>query len=215
MPFIVPPTDCASSKGDVVEVETPHPRAAALQLVERLDGLRLDRVRAVGKNLLLDFEGGLVLRSHLRMRGRWRVESAGHEPLGMPWLVLRGRAAPGGAVERPCPGADARTVAHGGAARTGHHERPARPCRHALAPPRRPAVARGRRGPPRPAARCGDREHVEGRGALRRPGVSVAPARRVGRRRAQCPARRCCPAHACGPQASSGVPASRASLRAL
>lgn len=71
-------------------VETPHPRAAVLRLAERLDGLRLERVRAVGKNLVLDFEGGLVLRSHLRMRGRWRVEAADHEPYGMPWLVLRG-----------------------------------------------------------------------------------------------------------------------------
>ena len=72
-------------------VETPHPRAAVLRLAERLDGLRLEHVRAVGKNLLLEFEGGFVLRSHLRMRGRWRVEAAGHEPLGTPWLVLRGR----------------------------------------------------------------------------------------------------------------------------
>jgi len=48
-------------------------------------------VQAVGKNLLLDFEGGLVLRSHLRMHGRWRVEAAGAEPFGKPWLVLRGR----------------------------------------------------------------------------------------------------------------------------
>ena len=78
-------------EGDVVAVETPHPRAAALQLAERLDGRRLERVRAVGKNLLLDFEGGLVLRSHLRMRGRWRVEVAGRQPSGTPWLVLRGR----------------------------------------------------------------------------------------------------------------------------
>ncbi len=78
-------------EGEVVAVETPHPRAAVLQLAERLDGLRLVRVRAVGKNLLLDFEGGLVLRSHLRMKGRWRVEPAGHEPFGTPWLVLRGR----------------------------------------------------------------------------------------------------------------------------
>jgi endonuclease-8 len=78
-------------EGEVVAVETPHPRAAVLKLAERLDGLRLEHVRAVGKNLLLDFEGGLVLRSHLRMRGRWRVEAAGHEPLGTPWLVLRGR----------------------------------------------------------------------------------------------------------------------------
>jgi endonuclease-8 len=78
-------------EGEVLAVETPHPRAAVLRLAERLDGLRLERVRAVGKNLLLEFEGGLVLRSHLRMRGRWRVEVAGHEPLGRPWLVLRGR----------------------------------------------------------------------------------------------------------------------------
>jgi endonuclease-8 len=78
-------------EGEVVAVETPHPRAAVLRLDERLDGRRLERVRAVGKNLLLEFEGGLVLRSHLRMRGRWRVEAAGSKPFGRPWLVLRGR----------------------------------------------------------------------------------------------------------------------------
>jgi endonuclease VIII len=78
-------------EGEVVSVETPHPRAAVLQLAERLDGRRLERVQAVGKNLLLDFEGGLVLRSHLRMHGRWRVQAAGEEPFGRPWLVLRGR----------------------------------------------------------------------------------------------------------------------------
>jgi endonuclease-8 len=78
-------------EGEVVAVETPHPRAAALGVAARLDGRRLERVEAVGKNLLLDFEGGLVLRSHLRMRGRWRVQSAGTPPLGTPWLVLRGR----------------------------------------------------------------------------------------------------------------------------
>jgi endonuclease-8 len=78
-------------EGEVVAVETPNPRAAALGLAERLDGRRLERVHAVGKNLLLDFEGGLVLRSHLRMRGRWRVQEAGVAPSGAPWLVLRGR----------------------------------------------------------------------------------------------------------------------------
>ncbi|MGH3021489.1 MAG: DNA-formamidopyrimidine glycosylase family protein [Gaiellaceae bacterium] len=78
-------------EGEVVAVETPHPRAAVLRLAERLDGRRLERVQAVGKNLVLGFEGGLVLRSHLRSRGRWRVQAAGTEPFGMPWLVLRGR----------------------------------------------------------------------------------------------------------------------------
>jgi endonuclease VIII len=76
--------------GQRVEVETPHPRAASKRLAERLDGRRLESVEAVGKHLLLRFEGGLVLRSHLRMNGRWRVERRGVERRGKPWLVLRG-----------------------------------------------------------------------------------------------------------------------------
>jgi endonuclease-8 len=76
--------------GQRVEVETPHPRAQAGRIAERLDGRTLESVRAVGKNLLLSFEGGLVLRSHLRMTGRWRVERRGTERRGRPWLVLRG-----------------------------------------------------------------------------------------------------------------------------
>jgi endonuclease-8 len=76
--------------GQRVEVETPHPRAAGKRLAERLDGLLLESVEAVGKNLLLHFEGGLVLRSHLGMIGRWRVEPRGATRVGRPWLVLRG-----------------------------------------------------------------------------------------------------------------------------
>src|SRR5690242_1034545 len=76
--------------GERVEVETPHPRAAVKGLAERLDGRRLERVEAVGKNLLLHFEGDLVVRSHLRMKGRWRVERRGTARAGKPWLVLRG-----------------------------------------------------------------------------------------------------------------------------
>jgi endonuclease-8 len=76
--------------GQRVEVETPHPRASGKQLAERLNGLLLESVEAVGKNLLLHFEGGLVLRSHLRMTGRWRIEPRGSKRVGLPWLVLRG-----------------------------------------------------------------------------------------------------------------------------
>ena len=76
--------------GERVEVETPHPRAAVKQIAERLDGRRLESVEAIGKNLLLSFEGGLVLRSHLRMTGRWRLERRGAPRVGRPWLVLRG-----------------------------------------------------------------------------------------------------------------------------
>lgn len=76
--------------GERVEVEAPHPRAAATGVAPRLDGKRLERVEAAGKNLFLHFEGGLVLRSHLRMSGRWRVEPRGASRVGRPWLVLRG-----------------------------------------------------------------------------------------------------------------------------
>jgi endonuclease VIII len=77
-------------EGEVVAVETPHPRGRLLGLAEELDGKRLERVEAVGKNLLLTFEGGLVLRSHLRMKGRWHVRRVSQGYVGSPWLVLRG-----------------------------------------------------------------------------------------------------------------------------
>jgi endonuclease VIII len=76
--------------GERVAVETPHPRAEVKGLADRLDGRVLESVEAVGKNLLLRFEGGLVLRSHLRMKGRWRVQPRGSPIFGRPWLVLRG-----------------------------------------------------------------------------------------------------------------------------
>jgi endonuclease VIII len=76
--------------GERVEVETPHPRAAAARIAERLNGRRLLAVEAVGKNLLLSFEGGYVLHSHLRMSGRWTLVARGSERRGRPWLVLRG-----------------------------------------------------------------------------------------------------------------------------
>jgi len=76
--------------GERVEVETPHPRAAVKRLVERLNGRRLLGVEAAGKNLLLRFEDGVVLRSHLRMSGRWQLRPRGSKLFGRPWLVLRG-----------------------------------------------------------------------------------------------------------------------------
>jgi endonuclease VIII len=76
--------------GERLTVETPHPRAAAERIAERLDGRRLESVEAVGKNLLLSFEGGLILRSHLRMSGRWQVRERGSRArVGTPWLVLQ------------------------------------------------------------------------------------------------------------------------------
>src|SRR6201989_1177318 len=76
--------------GERVAVETPNPRAAAAVPAATLDGRRLESVAAVGKDLLLHFAGGFVLRSHLRMSGRWQVVERGAERHGKPWLVLSG-----------------------------------------------------------------------------------------------------------------------------
>src|SRR5215203_2731183 len=76
--------------GERLEVEAPNPRAQVKRIAERLDGRRLDAVEAAGKNLLLRFDGGLVLRSHLKMKGRWWVHERGRNiGTGLPWLVLR------------------------------------------------------------------------------------------------------------------------------
>ena len=80
--------------GERVEAESPYPRAQATGVAPRVDGRRLEAVEAVGKNLFLRFEGGVTVRSHLRMKGRWTVSElrlSGSEPLSRPWLVLRGR----------------------------------------------------------------------------------------------------------------------------
>lgn len=76
--------------GHELEVESLHPRAQATQVAGRLDGRRLESVEAIGKNLVLRFEGGVVLRSHLRMSGRWTLRRRGETERGRPWLVLRG-----------------------------------------------------------------------------------------------------------------------------
>ena len=71
-----------------MEAESPHPRGL-LTGVAAVDGCVLESVEAVGKHLLLRFEGGVVVRSHLRMSGRWRVGPHDARPAGRPWLVLR------------------------------------------------------------------------------------------------------------------------------
>jgi endonuclease-8 len=81
--------------GERLEVETPHPRAQAAVPAAQLDGRRLVSVEAVGKNLVLRFEGDVVLRSHLRMSGRWTVQPRAARRAGLPWLVLRGLEAEG------------------------------------------------------------------------------------------------------------------------
>jgi len=76
--------------GERVEAKSPHPRGRATGVAAAIDGRVLESAEAVGKHLLLRFEGGVTLRSHLRMNGRWRVGRRGGECRGRPWLVLRG-----------------------------------------------------------------------------------------------------------------------------
>jgi endonuclease-8 len=76
--------------GERLEAESPNPRGLATGVARVVDGRVLESVDAVGKHLLLRFEGGVVLRSHLRMTGRWRIARRGGELRGRPWLVLRG-----------------------------------------------------------------------------------------------------------------------------
>jgi endonuclease-8 len=77
--------------GERVEAESPNPRGLATGVARAVDGRVLERVDAVGKNVLLHFEGRVVVRSHLRMNGRWRVRRRSDPAWrGTPWLVLRG-----------------------------------------------------------------------------------------------------------------------------
>jgi endonuclease VIII len=74
-------------------IETPQPRHRHDRWPERLAGHVLRSVDAHGKHLLLRFEGGLTLHSHLRMTGRWSVRREGSTARGArrrAWLVLAG-----------------------------------------------------------------------------------------------------------------------------
>jgi endonuclease VIII len=73
-------------------LETPHPRLARDRWPERLGGQAVTGADARGKHLFLRFEGGLVIHSHLRMSGSWRVLERGARWPRSPrraWLVLR------------------------------------------------------------------------------------------------------------------------------
>jgi endonuclease-8 len=74
------------------ELLTPHPRFARDRWPERLRGRAVTSVDAHGKHLLLRFEGGYTIHSHLRMTGSWRVLEAGARwprPPRAAWLVAR------------------------------------------------------------------------------------------------------------------------------
>jgi endonuclease VIII len=77
--------------GERLTAESPNPRGLATGVARAVDGRVLERVEAIGKNVLLHFDSGVLVHSHLRMNGRWRVRRIGDPTWrGSPWLVLRG-----------------------------------------------------------------------------------------------------------------------------
>jgi endonuclease-8 len=61
----------------VTRFESVYPRLTRIHEDAPITGRTVDDVSSVGKHLLMSFSGGLVLRSHLRMNGRWDVYRAG------------------------------------------------------------------------------------------------------------------------------------------
>ena len=81
----------AALGGHQVSVRAPNARGKTTG-VERLDGRRLQRVESRGKHLVLHFDQGLVLHSHLGMNGSWDVYEPGtrwRKPEESAWVVLR------------------------------------------------------------------------------------------------------------------------------
>jgi endonuclease-8 len=58
----------------------PGPGIRRVPDLSRLVGVRVLRVEARGKHLLIGFEGGLTIRCHLRMTGSWRLLEGSRPP---------------------------------------------------------------------------------------------------------------------------------------
>ncbi len=82
----------AALEGDpIVAAEAPNPRSPLHRTASRLEGETLESVEARGKHLLLGFDGGLAVRSHLKMSGAWHLYSRGErwrKPRRSAWLAL-------------------------------------------------------------------------------------------------------------------------------
>lgn len=72
----------------VTAFETAYAHLARVNDDQRIVGRRVEAVRAAGKHLLIELGGGLVLRTHMRMSGRWHVYRRG-EPWRGPDAAVR------------------------------------------------------------------------------------------------------------------------------
>jgi endonuclease VIII len=77
---------------EIESIETPHPRFGKDRWPEKLAGRGVRAVDAHGKHLMIRFDGGLTIHSHLRMTGSWGVYPRGkrwHRGRHRAWLVIR------------------------------------------------------------------------------------------------------------------------------
>jgi endonuclease-8 len=77
---------------EIESIETPHPRFGKDRWPEKLAGHSVRAVDAHGKHLMIRFDGGLTIHSHLRMTGAWGVYPRGgrwHRGPHRAWLVIR------------------------------------------------------------------------------------------------------------------------------
>jgi endonuclease-8 len=76
------------------KILTPQARHLMDRWPERLGGREVTEIRTHGKHLFVDFEGDLVIHSHLRMTGSWGVYPEGRRWRRAPrraWLVFQSR----------------------------------------------------------------------------------------------------------------------------
>ncbi|HEX6712905.1 MAG TPA: DNA-formamidopyrimidine glycosylase family protein [Thermoleophilaceae bacterium] len=77
---------------EIESIETPHPRFGKDRWPQKLAGQGVRAVDAHGKHLMVRFDGGLTIHSHLRMTGSWGVYPRGkrwHRGAHRAWLVIR------------------------------------------------------------------------------------------------------------------------------
>jgi endonuclease-8 len=77
---------------EIESIETPHPRFGKDHWPDKLAGRTVRAVDSHGKHLMIRFQGGLTLHSHLRMTGSWGVYPRGkrwHRGRHRAWLVIR------------------------------------------------------------------------------------------------------------------------------
>jgi endonuclease-8 len=73
-------------------ISAPQLRHRADRWPQRLSGRAVERISTHGKHLLVHFEGGLSLHSHLRMTGAWATGlagQAGRRSRRRAWLILQ------------------------------------------------------------------------------------------------------------------------------